>query len=104
MADQLFDGRMFRSLTVVDNHSRRCLAIEVDQGIRGEQVMAVMERLKQELGRVPDRIKVGNGSEFISKAMDKWAYDNKVTLDFSRPGKPITPLLSPSTAASGMSA
>ena len=28
------------------------------------------------------------GSEFISKALDKWAYENKVTLDFSRPGKP----------------
>ena len=28
------------------------------------------------------------GSEFISKALDRWAYDNQVTLDFSRPGKP----------------
>ena len=28
------------------------------------------------------------GSEFISKALDKWAYDNDVTRDFSRPGKP----------------
>ena len=34
------------------------------------------------------RIQVDNGSEFISKALDKWAYDNAVTLDFSRPGKP----------------
>jgi len=31
---------------------------------------------------------VDNGSEFISKALDKWAYENEVTLDFSRPGKP----------------
>jgi hypothetical protein len=31
---------------------------------------------------------VDNGSEFILKALDKWAYDNKVTLGFSRPGKP----------------
>lgn len=88
VADQLFDGRKFRSLTVVDNYSRKCLAIEVDQGIKGEQVVAVMERLKQQHGRVPERIKVDNGSEFISKALDRWAYENKVTLDFSRPGKP----------------
>ncbi|TPE42444.1 transposase family protein [Pontibacter mangrovi] len=88
VADQLFDGRKFRGLTVVDNYSRQCLAIEVDQGIKGEQVVAVMERLKQQHGRVPERIKVDNGSEFISKALDRWAYDNKVTLDFSRPGKP----------------
>ncbi|GAB2564293.1 hypothetical protein GCM10027190_12000 [Spirosoma areae] len=37
---------------------------------------------------VPERIQVDNGSEFISKALDLWAYDNGVTLDFSRPGKP----------------
>ena len=46
VADQLFDGRKFRSLTIVDNYSRQCMAIEVDQGIKGEQVVAVMERLK----------------------------------------------------------
>ena len=37
---------------------------------------------------VPKRIQVDNGSEFISKALDLWAYENRVTLDFSRPGKP----------------
>lgn len=36
VADQLFDGRKFRGLTVVDNHSRKCLAMEVDQGVKGE--------------------------------------------------------------------
>lgn len=34
-------------------------------------------------------IRVDNGSEFISKVMDKWAYDNQVKLSFSRPGKPV---------------
>ena len=48
----------------------------------------IMERLKQSEQRVPLRIQVDNGSEFISKALDKWAYENRVTLDFSRPGKP----------------
>jgi len=40
------------------------------------------------VGRSPQRIQADNGSEFISKALDKWAYENKVALDFSRPGKP----------------
>ncbi len=40
------------------------------------------------LGRIPERIKVDNGSEFISRALDKWAYENKFILDFSRPCKP----------------
>ena len=47
-----------------------------------------MERIKALRGVVPQRIQCDNGSEFISKALDKWAYDNQVTLDFSRPGKP----------------
>jgi putative transposase len=38
---------------------------------------------------VPDRIQCDNGSGFISRVLDKWAYENKVTMDFSRPGKPM---------------
>jgi putative transposase len=36
----------------------------------------------------PQTIKSDNGSEFISKVMDKWAYERAIELDFSRPGKP----------------
>ena len=46
-----------------------------------------MEHLKAFRGP-PNRIQVDNGSEFISKALDLWAYENQVTLDFSRRGKP----------------
>lgn len=88
VSDQLFDGRKFRSLTIVDNYTRLCLDIYPDQGIKGEQVVMVLDRLKEECNAVPQKIKVDNGSEFISKALDKWAYDNGVILDFSRPGKP----------------
>ena len=88
VSDQLFDGRRFRALTLVDNYSRECLEIEVGQNLKGIDVVAVMERIKVLRGVVPQRIQCDNGSEFISKALDKWAYDNQVTLDFSRPGKP----------------
>ncbi len=88
VADQLFDGRKFRCLTIVDNYSRQCPGILVGQSLKGEDVVAALEKLKQEYSAVPKRIQVDNGSEFISRALDKWAYDNTVTLDFSRPGKP----------------
>jgi putative transposase len=88
VADALFDGRRFRALTLVDNFSRECLAIEIGQSLKAEDVVRVMERIKLWRGLVPKRIKVDNGSEFISKALDKWAYENAVMLDFSRPGKP----------------
>ena len=39
-------------------------------------------------GLEPRRIQTDNGSEFISKEMDRWAYDHEVTMDYSRPGKP----------------
>lgn len=88
VADQLFDGRKFRALTIVDNFSRFCHAIRIGRSIKGFNVVEVLERLKRENGTVPKRIQVDNGSEFISKDVDRWAYENKVVLDYSRPGKP----------------
>jgi putative transposase len=87
VADQLFNGRRIRALTVVDNYSRESLAILVDISIKGVDVVSVMDHLKSIYGS-PQRIQVDNGSEFISKALDLWAYENNVTLVFSRPGKP----------------
>ena len=88
MTDSLFNGHRFRSLTLVDNFSWECLVIEVGQHIKGGDVVGVMERIEAAHG-TPCFIKVDNGPEFVSKELDKWAYDNKVTLDFSRPGRPI---------------
>ncbi|OEU68681.1 MAG: transposase [Desulfovibrio sp. S3730MH75] len=88
VADNLYNGRRIRALTVVDNYSRECLDIHVDCSLKGEQVVARLEWLRILSGRKPKRIQVDNGSEFISKVLDKWAYENEVILDFSRPGKP----------------
>jgi putative transposase len=88
VSDTLFNGKRFRALTVVDAHTRECLAIHVDQGIKGAQVVDVMNRLLFERDTAPSKIRVDNGPEFISKALNHWAYINRVTLDFSRPGKP----------------
>jgi len=88
VADQTFNGRKFRALTIVDNYSRKCIAIHTQQSIKGDDVVSVLDRIKEVDGYKPERIQVDNGSEFISKALDKWAYENAVTLDFSRPGTP----------------
>ena len=87
VADQLFDGRKIRVLTLVDNHTRESLALHVGQRVRGLDVAKVLERVVDVHGR-PSSIRVDNGPEFISKDLDRWAYWNQVTLDFSRPGKP----------------
>jgi putative transposase len=85
--DNLLDGRPFRVFTIVDNVSKVSPAIEVAFSIKGSQVVAVLDRLKVTVG-LPKRLAVDNGPEFISKALDAWAYCNGVQLEFSRPGKP----------------
>ena len=87
VSDALFDGRRLRALTVVDAYTREALTIEVDQGIKGEQVVLAVEQIVERRG-APKSIRVDNGPEFVSKALDRWAYERGVTLDFSRPGKP----------------
>lgn len=88
VADQMFNGHRFRALSVVDNYSRYCLAIHADRSIKGDDVVQIVQRICERNNEIPERIQVDNGSEFISKALDRWTYENDVVLDFSRPGKP----------------
>lgn len=104
MTDQLYDGSRFRALTVVDNYSRKCLAIYAGKSLKGRDVVGVMDSLVTGSRVSPQRIKVDNGSEFISKVLDKWAYENNVELDFSRSGKPTdNPFIEASMDPSEMS-
>jgi len=66
VADALFDGRKIRCLTIVDNYSRKCMAIEVGQGLRAGEVVSVLERLRLQHEAKPQKIQVDNGSEFVS--------------------------------------
>ena len=87
LTDSLVDGRRFRILTIGDNVSRVSPAIAVATSLTGERVVAVLDGLRQTIG-APGRIAIDNGPEFISKAVDAWAYRNQIRLEFSRPGKP----------------
>ena len=88
MSDQLFNGRRFRLLTLVENFTRESLAIRIGQRLTGDDVVAVLEEVRKRRGAVPESIRVDNGPEFAGRSLDWWAYFYKVTLDFSRPGKP----------------
>lgn len=85
--DQLATGRKLRILTVVDTFSRYAPAVDPRFSYRGEDVVETLDRVCAETG-YPETIRVDQGSEFISRDLDLWAYRNNVTLDFSRPGKP----------------
>ena len=85
--DQLATGRKIRVLSVVDTFSRFSPVLDPRFSYPGEDVV---QTLKVTCGVVgyPRTIRVDQGSEFISRDLDLWAYTNCVTLDFSRPGKP----------------
>jgi len=85
--DQLATGRKIRILTIVDIFSRFSPAVDPRFSYRGEDVVQTLERVCRTVG-YPKAIRVDQGSEFISRDLDLWAYHNAVVLDFSRPGKP----------------
>lgn len=85
--DQLATGRKIRVLTVVDTFSRFSPVVDPRFSYRAENVVAPLERVCAEMG-YPRTIRADQGSEFISRDLDLWAYAKGVTLDFSRSGKP----------------
>ena len=87
VSDGFVDGRRLRCLNIVDDFTKECLAIEVDTSLPGRRVVSVLERLAEMRG-LPRSITVDNGPEFISKALDAWAYEQRLTLRFIEPGKP----------------
>ena len=88
VADSTVTGRRFRALTIVDDYSRECPAIEVETSLGGVRVVGLLERLADTRG-LPEVITVDNGPEFAGKALDEWAYRRGVKLNFIRPGKPV---------------
>ena len=88
MSDALFNGRRFRAFTMMDVYSRECLNIYAGSSIKGDTVVDILEALRSRRG-LPERIRVDNGPEFVSKALDNWSFLNNIKLEFSRPGKPV---------------
>jgi putative transposase len=85
--DALADGRQFRVLTVVDQWSRQSPLLEVASNLSGHTVGEALDRVLGPM--VPRSITVDHGTEFMSRALEDWAYHRGVQLDFIRPGKPV---------------
>lgn len=87
VADQLADGTKVRLLTIIDIFSRESLAIVAGHRLRGEDVVAALNRIVEKRA-APKFLFVDNGSEFSGQMLDLWAYHHQAKIDFSRPGKP----------------
>jgi putative transposase len=88
MVDTLADGRGFRTLNIVDDFTRECVAIEVARSLPGARVVRVLERLGETVG-FPQVLVSDNGPECAGRTLDAWAYRRGIELRFIRPGKPI---------------
>lgn len=85
--DRLADGRLFKTLSILDEFTRECLAIHVAPSIRATDVLAVLQRTMQQHGR-PQFLRSDNGSEFTATSVMQWLHDQHVGSSFIQPGHP----------------
>lgn len=81
------DGRAFRMLTLMDEYSRECLAIDVARRLRSEDVLERLSDLFVRRG-VPDYLRSDNGPEFTAQAVTDWLRRVEVKTLFIEPGSP----------------
>lgn len=87
MSARTHDGRAFRILTIIDEYTRECLAIEVARRLDGDAVLHQLTELF--VGRrPPDYIRSDNGPEFTAKAVRQWLGRVGVTTLYIEPGSP----------------
>ena len=87
MHDQTQEGRPFRILTLIDEHTKQCLATHVGWSVRAVDVITVIEASIQGYG-APEHIRSDNGSEFIAHAIQDWLSDNEIKIIYIKPGSP----------------
>lgn len=87
MFDRCANGQTLKCLTVVDEYTRKCLAIDVAARIRSVRVIDQLAQLISVHG-APRYIRSDNGGEFVSRAILKWLTENRINTAFIDPGKP----------------
>lgn len=87
MADNLSDGRAFRTLNILDDFNREGLGIEVDFSLPALRVTRTLNRIIEWRGK-PATIRVDNGPEYVSATLQTWAAQRGITIEYIQPGKP----------------
>jgi putative transposase len=85
--DRTTNGRPLKWLSIVDEYTRECLALEVDRSITAEKVIDVLAELFRIRG-VPKHIRSDNGPEFIAQAIRRWLTLAGVETLYVAPGSP----------------
>ena len=85
--DRTHDGKAFRMLTVIDEYTRECLAIQVRRKLNSQDVLHVLAKLFLRHGP-PKHIRSDNGPEFVAEAVRTWLGRLQVQTLFITPGSP----------------
>jgi putative transposase len=85
--DHCANGHQLKCLTVADEYTRECLAIDVGRNLRSGRVIDVLARLVSVHG-APRHIRSDNGPEFVAHAVVRWLVDAGIDTAFIDPGKP----------------
>ena len=99
ISDALANGRRIKVLTIVDDFTKESIDLVAEHGISDQYVVRVLERAAQFRG-LPVAIRTDQGPEVTSKALDQWAYQNRIQLKLIEAGKPTKGLFR--TALSGL--
>lgn len=89
LQDNLASKRKLKVFPIIDEYSRKCYYIETDTSITGKRVCETLDRVAERQNVLPEIIIIDNGPEFISNALDQWAYKRGIKLFFITPGKPV---------------
>jgi transposase InsO family protein len=87
VADQTENGSNFRILTLIDEHTRECLATHAAWSIRAVDVITVLEAAIARYG-APEHIRSDNGPEFIAYAIQDWLEKATIKTIYITPGSP----------------
>jgi len=88
VSDALANGRSVRVLSIVDNFTRECLALEVDTSFSSPRVTRVLDGVIAERGK-PQALRMDNGPELTSRHFLAWCLEEKITTNYIQPGKPV---------------
>ena len=85
--DRTYDGKAFRTLNILDEYTRECLAIRVDRKLNSQNVLDVLTDLFIIRGS-PEYIRSDNGPEFVAKSVRNWISAVGAKTAYIEPGSP----------------
>ena len=88
VCDALANGRSVRVLSIVDNFTRECVALEADTSFASQRVTRVLEDVIARRG-APKALRMDNGPELTSRQFLAWCMERKIAMNHIQPGKPM---------------